>query len=109
MANIKFCGGANERLANCIALSIENNDSSLNNCIVSMIMGFNWITNEYGEQKVTTYLYPDSCNEYSFYFVDRNENNEVVMNGGLLFHGFKGDKDTSFACTFYDAAWQIHT
>lgn len=52
------------------------------------------------------HLYKDSS-PYSFAFWLKGPDEELVMNGGLLYHG---SPDLSFAITFdLKKRWQIHT
>ena len=99
--NLRFSENALPRALRCFEVERDHKDNSFSQCLKNLMR---WVS-RYDENDHAVYdeedyirLTPDFCNDYSFGF------------GGLLFHGYPGDAETTFSVTM-DAskAWQIHT
>lgn len=84
------------------ANSARKNDNTLEKCInrvLSMAENYNAklrITNDFEEHS------------FMFYFLD--DKDDLIMNGGIIFHGFEKEPDNSCSYTIGRVhGWEIHT
>lgn len=111
--NLRFSENALPRALKCFEVERDHHDESFSQCLKNLMR---WVS-RYDENDHAVYdeedyirLTPDFCNDYSFGFAVHHKDGRVGIVGGLLFHGYPGDADTTFSVTM-DAskAWQIHT
>lgn len=84
------------------ANSVKKDDNTLERCInkvLSMAENYN------ARLRIINDL-----EEHSFIFYLLDDNDELIMNGGIVFHGFKGEPDNSCSYTMGRVyGWEIHT
>lgn len=84
------------------ANSAKKNDNTLERCINKVIE----MANNYNAKLKII----NDFEEHSFMFYLLDNKDELIMNGGIIFHGFKGETDNSFSCTIERVhGWEIHT
>lgn len=110
--NLRFSENALPRAMKCFEVERDHHDDSFSKCLKNLMR---WVSRYEGDKPVYDEedyirLTPDFCNEYSFGFAVHHKDGRTGIAGGLLFHGYPGDADTTFSVTM-DAsnAWQIHT
>ena len=110
--NIKFSEKAMPRALKCFEIERDHHDNSFSQCLQKLMR---WVSrrdeqgNPIWDDGDYIYIVPDSCNDYSFDWSIRYKDGRVGVCGGMLYHGYKGEKDTSCSVTFDTNAWQIHT
>ena len=111
--NLRFSENALPRALKCFEVERDHHDEPFSQCLKNLMR---WVS-RYDENDHAVYdeedyirLTPDFCNDYSFGFAVHHKDGRAGIVGGLLFHGYPGDADTTFSVTM-DAskAWQIHT
>ena len=112
--NLRFSENALPRALRCFEVERDHKDNSFSKCLKNLMR---WVSRwtEDGEKPIYDEedyirLTPDFCNEYSFGFAVHHKDGKVGIVGGLLFHGYPGDNDTTYSVTMDTSnAWQIHT
>ena len=112
--NLIFSENALPRALKCFEVERDHHDDSFSQCLKNLMR---WVSRwtEDGEKPIYDEedhirLTPDFCNDYSFGFAVHHKDGKVGIVGGLLFHGYPGDCDTTFSVTIdHSKAWQIHT
>lgn len=110
--NLKFTEKALPRALKCLSEEKKHDDRSFSQCLMQL---FTWVTGYNGDtpcynEDAYIKIYTDSCNEYSFGFTQYRADGSVGIVGGILFHGWPSEKDTSHAvCLTKPNAWMIHT
>ena len=93
-----------ERFKEAMKLSREHRDQTFGNCMMRLLSFLTWdnadkvrLTREWGE--------------HCFYFEVYRADGSVMLNGGVIFHGFpeSGYKQNGSAQIDPSYGWQIHT
>lgn len=110
--NLRFSENALPRALRCFEVERDHKDNSFSKSLKKLMR---WVSRYDGDKPVYDEedyirLTPDFCNEYSFGFAVHHKDGKVGIVGGLLFHGYPGDNDTTYSVTMDTSnAWQIHT
>lgn len=93
-----------EKWCAAMQLSRENYDKTFSECVMRLMRFYAW--NGVSEVNV----YSDFC-EHSFTFSVKRDDGTLVLNGGMIFHGFPGEgyKQNGSVQLAPAYGWQIHT
>lgn len=110
--NLRFSENALPRALKCFEVERDHQDESFSQCLKNLLRKISRFDEDevpvYDEEDYI-YITPDRCNEYSFGFTVHYKDGRTRLVGGLLYHGYSGEKDTSMSFTCDSKAWQIHT
>lgn len=93
-----------ERFKEAMKLSREHYDKTFGNCMMRLLSYLTW------DNAAVVRLRRD-WDDYCFQFVVMDENGNVLLNGGVIFHGFpeSGYKQNGSVQLEPSYGWQIHT
>lgn len=93
-----------EKFKKTVEAAREHYDTTFEKCIFRLVTYLTW--NNAAEVR----LYSDYA-EHCFYFVVLDAEGRLMMNGGVIFHGFKGEyyKQNGSVQIEPSYGWQIHT